>query len=266
MMGPIEFFSQPLWQRWAFSLMHFLWQGAAITFLLVVLLKILNIQKASTRYSILLCGMLFMAVCPVVTFSVIEIPQTDTDESSFTEFDDLSVSNSEMNPLLDPFLEEDFLTENGVGPDFEDASAMLAPKQIRQPSWIQKAQPYLLFGWMAGVFVLSLRLLMSVIGMQGMKQDRYAVSAELLSRVRSLAANLGFRSVPRIYVTRRIQEAVVIGFFRPIILLPAAWLMELSPDVLEAVIAHELSHLRRWDLWVNLFQRFVEPIFLANAE
>ena len=86
---------------------------------------------------------------------------------------------------------------------------------------------------------------MSVIGMQGMKRDRQAVSAEMLSCVRLLATSLGFRSVPRIFVTKRIQEAVVAGFFRPMILLPAAWLMELSPDVLEAVIAHELSHLRR---------------------
>jgi hypothetical protein len=43
-MGPIEFFSQQIWQRWAFSLMYFLWQGAAIAFLLVVLVKMLNIQ------------------------------------------------------------------------------------------------------------------------------------------------------------------------------------------------------------------------------
>ena len=48
------------------------------------------------------------------------------------------------------------------------------------------------------------------------------------------------------------------------IILPAAWLMELSSDVLEAVIAHELSHIRRWDLWVNLFQRFVETLFFYH--
>jgi beta-lactamase regulating signal transducer with metallopeptidase domain len=38
---------------------------------------------------------------------------------------------------------------------------------------------------------------------------------------------------------------------RPIVLLPVAWLVEMSPEVLEAVIAHELAHIRRFDLWFN---------------
>ena len=118
-----------------------------------------------------------MAVCPVVTFSVIEIPQTDIEESIVSEFNDLSVSDLESDPLHDPLLEEHFLTEKADGTATGEATAMLAPKQIQQLSWIQKAQPYLLFGWMAGVFVQSLRLLMSVIGMQGMKRDRHAVFA-----------------------------------------------------------------------------------------
>ena len=48
-------------------------------------------------------------------------------------------------------------------------------------------------------------------------------------------------------------------------LLPAAWVLEMTPESLEAVIAHELAHLRRWDQWTNLLQRLVETLFYHPA-
>ena len=59
-------------------------------------------------------------------------------------------------------------------------------------------------------------------------------------------------------MSERVVEAVAVGFLKPMVLLPAAWIGNVPPDVLEAVLAHEISHLRRYDLWVNLLQRFVE--------
>ena len=69
---------------------------------------------------------------------------------------------------------------------------------------------------------------------------------------------------PRVRVCRRVAEAVAIGLFKPMILLPAAWLSELPPDMLEAVLAHELAHVRRLDLWVNLLQRLVETLLFYH--
>ena len=54
------------------------------------------------------------------------------------------------------------------------------------------------------------------------------------------------------------------GFLRPMVLLPAAWLVEMPPAMLEAVIAHELAHIRRFDLWVNLFQRLLETLLFYH--
>jgi UDP-N-acetylmuramoyl-L-alanyl-D-glutamate--2,6-diaminopimelate ligase len=48
------------------------------------------------------------------------------------------------------------------------------------------------------------------------------------------------------------------------VLLPVCWLTEMTPEVLEAVVAHELAHVRRWDLWVNLFQRLVETLLFYH--
>jgi len=55
-----------------------------------------------------------------------------------------------------------------------------------------------------------------------------------------------------------------VGLWRPLILLPASWLTEMTPEVLEAVISHELAHVRRWDLWVNLLQRLTETLLFYH--
>jgi len=60
------------------------------------------------------------------------------------------------------------------------------------------------------------------------------------------------------------RESLVTGFLRPMVLLPAAWLVEMPPAMLEAVIAHELAHIRRFDLWVNLFQRLLETLLFYH--
>ena len=48
------------------------------------------------------------------------------------------------------------------------------------------------------------------------------------------------------------------------ILLPTSWLTELPPDMLESIIAHELAHIRRGDLWVNLLQRVIEVLLFYH--
>ena len=75
---------------------------------------------------------------------------------------------------------------------------------------------------------------------------------------------MGFRKVPRVFVSAVARESVVAGFLRPMVLLPAAWLAEMPPEVLEAVIAHEMAHIRRFDLWVNLFQRLLETLLFYH--
>ena len=57
---------------------------------------------------------------------------------------------------------------------------------------------------------------------------------------------------------------MVVGILRPMVLLPAAWIAEMPPEILEAVIAHELAHIRRRDLWATFFQRLVETLLFYH--
>jgi hypothetical protein len=61
-----------------------------------------------------------------------------------------------------------------------------------------------------------------------------------------------------------VGQAMAVGLFRPLVLVPASWIVEMPPDVLEAVIAHELAHLARRDVWINFLQRLVETLLFYH--
>ena len=94
------------------------------------------------------------------------------------------------------------------------------------------------------------------------------VAARARSRRRWLRESPKWRaSVTR--PVRALESAIVdvptvVGWLRPVILLPASALAGLSPAQLEAVIAHELAHVRRHDYLVNLLQTVVETLLFYH--
>ena len=125
-------------------------------------------------------------------------------------------------------------------------------------------QPCLLMGWTIGVLLLDLKLFFGLIGLRRMLRGRHAVPVEWARRAAVLGTRLGLGTGTTLALSERLSEAVAIGFIRPTVLLPTAWLLEMTPEILEAVIAHELAHLRRGDLWVNLLQRVIESLLFYH--
>ena len=129
--------------------------------------------------------------------------------------------------------------------------------------WVA-AQPYGVLAWLVGVVALSLRLLVSLGGVHMLTRRRQPISQDLTARVTRLAERLGLTLPLRVYLSDCVREAILVGVWRPMVLLPAAWVLEMTPESLEAVIAHELAHLRRWDQWTNLLQRLVETLLFYH--
>jgi hypothetical protein len=115
-----------------------------------------------------------------------------------------------------------------------------------------------LAGWLTGVFLLSSRLLSGWLGTLWLRGGRVALTGDLPQRIHLLARKLGLNPQDRVFSSARVQEAIVVGLWRPVVLVPLAWFTELPAEVLEAVIAHELAHIRRHDLWVTWLQRILE--------
>ena len=81
-----------------------------------------------------------------------------------------------------------------------------------------------------------------------------------MQRVADLAARLRIGRAVRVVQSAAVQVPLVVGWLRPIVMLPASALTGLSPAQLESIIAHELAHVRRHDYLVNALQSVAEVL------
>jgi beta-lactamase regulating signal transducer with metallopeptidase domain len=89
-------------------------------------------------------------------------------------------------------------------------------------------------------------------------------SASLDPILRSTLAEFGSSRPVTICTSPRVRTPAAIGFFKPAIIFPPWTLQELSPVELNAVLLHELAHLRRWDDWTNLAQEIMRALFFFH--
>ncbi|HYC40727.1 MAG TPA: M56 family metallopeptidase [Chitinophagaceae bacterium] len=82
--------------------------------------------------------------------------------------------------------------------------------------------------------------------------------------VQKISAHMGIRKKVAIWISSLVSSPVTVGFLKPVILLPAAALAQLSPQQLEAVILHELAHIRRFDYLLNLLVNFIRTLLYFN--
>lgn len=124
--------------------------------------------------------------------------------------------------------------------------------------------------WLAGVYVVGVTVMLLCLG-RGLWQNyrllaqaRLIGSGPLFNLLQSLAHCWSLRVTPALALTERVIVPQVVGLWRPVILLPAAALAGLRADELEMILAHELAHVRRHDLWANLVQRLAEAVLFFN--
>jgi hypothetical protein len=125
--------------------------------------------------------------------------------------------------------------------------------------------PWLDALWMLGVFALSIRtvggwLLIQRLRATALQQVPPQVAASFIR----ISHRIGVRGRVALRLSTRIVSPLAIGMFRSIILLPASALTTLTPEQLEAVLAHELAHIRRADYLWNILQTMIETLFFFH--
>ncbi len=125
--------------------------------------------------------------------------------------------------------------------------------------------PWLVQAWTLGICLLSLRLAGGLALVARWKRRRLQpASLELQQRLVALAQRLGVRRAIALRIAPGADTPAVIGWLRPVVLLPASALSGLAPAQLEAVLAHELAHVRRHDYMVNLLQSIAETLLFYH--
>ncbi len=133
-----------------------------------------------------------------------------------------------------------------------------------QPAFFNGLFPFLAGFYVAGVAVMLLRLLVGLGQTVRLRTAGItAPDAALNHTLSRLAATIGC-SVPGLLVSARAHTPMVVGCIKPVILLPAAALIQLNPYQLETILLHELAHIKRHDYLVNLLQTIAETILFFN--
>ncbi|HKB46001.1 MAG TPA: M56 family metallopeptidase [Chitinophagaceae bacterium] len=82
--------------------------------------------------------------------------------------------------------------------------------------------------------------------------------------VKNLATQMGIKKPVHIWISELVSSPVTIGYLKPVILVPLAAINHLTPQQLEAVLLHELSHIKRYDYLINLIINFIQTILYFN--
>ncbi|HEX4144817.1 MAG TPA: M56 family metallopeptidase [Pirellulales bacterium] len=244
----IENLSGPAWQQILLTLAHSLWQGAVLALLLAAVLTRIAGSRPQARYLASLAAVAALVVSCLVTRSVLDLPPSAASPSS---------------ALHRPIAAEQRSDPRSTA---KDATLVAAtdPAPADLGSDHQSAAAAICAGvWLAGVFVMLLRMAWLVTGARRLAARPVLVDRRVLDLVEALRRRLGIRRSIRVIDSASIGPAVS-GILRPVLLLPAAIVTELPPDCLEAILAHELAHIRRHDYLVNLVQMLIEAALFFN--
>jgi beta-lactamase regulating signal transducer with metallopeptidase domain len=218
------------------ALIHSLWQCAAIAILFAAMNVALRRASANLRYILSYSALLAMPASAVATFLAL------------FNHHDVSVALPPSMPVL-----------SRIATDYV-ASAVIAPSS--------NPLPYLtlvVWFWLAGVVAMSVWSAAGWFIAQRLKRrSKHALPEVWQSRLAALAAQLGIRRGIRLCESTLAQVPAVIGWIRPVILIPAGALINLGAQELEAVLAHELAHIRRFDYVANLLQSAIEALLFYH--
>ena len=275
----------PLASRIALTLVHFLWQGMLLGLLFWLIGALLRNNSARARYNVFLAGLLAMTGCAVATFAVLKVdvpksvlpasgsaviaslpsPESRNESASGSaEFDSTGTGiplavESEIPAVEGPTADAPPTT------DTSSPSKTATVESSGRPDVWQQTTPFIAVAYLVGVLVLLIRLLLGLRG--GWKLRRHSEPVDepaLLGLLARRAAALKMRVAPALCRCRDIAVPTVVGIFRPTILLPISLVAGLSPDQLEAILTHELAHIRRYDHLVNILQRVAEAVLFFH--
>ncbi|MBN9384700.1 MAG: M48 family metalloprotease [Chitinophagaceae bacterium] len=119
--------------------------------------------------------------------------------------------------------------------------------------------------WLFFFSVRSLRMLGSLLYIQRLRHYGIsAVSAEWQKKVDELSRQLGIRRTVKLMESRIVKMPLVTGHWRPMIFIPLGLLTGLPAGEIEAVLLHELAHIRRNDWLINFLQHIAGNLLFFN--
>ncbi|MFA6277344.1 MAG: M56 family metallopeptidase [Pedobacter sp.] len=216
------------------SILHSLWQGAIIYAILFIVLMAWPKMNARLKHN-LAFGSLFLIFASFcfTFFKVFELPTTSPSIESIafnqTPYQNLSELSRNFN----------FKTEAYF--------------------------PLVVTIYLVGIAFQLLILLSSYVKLKKFKQvNTISIPAEWSTIFELTLAQLKINKTVKFFLSSKVNVPLVIGFFKPVVLFPVALATQLDLKQVEAILIHELSHIRRNDYLINLVKTCIETLLFFN--
>lgn len=213
------------------ALIRFVWQGLAVAALLWIVLALMRRSSANARYLVACAGLATLAALPVLTVFWTYAGPRET-----------------IQPVL---------MSRGLGAFALNQNISAGRIPVLLAFWILRV-------WLAGVLIFAVRMTWGYRQVSVLRRQGTPSGEGLCAVVLKLAGRMSIERPIRILISQAADGPSVIGWLRPVLLIPAATLAGLTPGQLEAVLAHELAHIRRYDYLVNLLQMAVETLLFYH--
>jgi bla regulator protein blaR1 len=226
------------------ALVHFAWQGVVAAGVFALLDLAAHGAGARVRYALAAFTLSAMAVMPPLTVLYTRAPGRESTPAAASGPAALSIGEVQARPARMPAL--------------DDRSALAIRARIAN------ALPAIVALWCAGVLVLSIRYLGGWRLVQQMDRSAQPINGDVAGRLARLLRRMRVSRPVRLLESTMVEVPTVVGWLRPAILLPAATMAGLTAEQLEAILAHELAHVRRYDYLASLLQSAVETILFYH--
>ncbi len=257
MTGIAQLWSPMLMRAAGFTLLHSLWQGALVALLTSVLLLALHRRSAHLRYQLTVSGLFIFVGLAALTFGhyCLASPPPAVAPSTLVTSPLATLVAAEPAAHSRPL---EFVPGQTV-------PALLVELLTRGSHYIDQHLALLLGAWLLGVLGMSLRFMAGLSYVRRLRRYRVdLLPGYWQEKVNELARRVGLRHSVQVLTSALVTSPLVVGHFKPVILVPLGAVAGLSPSEVEMIFAHEIAHVVRKDYLVNLLQSVAEIVFFYH--
>lgn len=230
---------QPWVERLGWTLAHFLWQGIVIAIAYATARRM--VRRPQGRYVLACVTLGVLLAAPVVTFSVL---------------------TPDKAAAANPYVGQ---VPASSGAAAATANSAAATTVITHYVRRETLMPWIVALWFAGVAVFWIRLAGGWLTTARMRRVSIRPApADWQRTLDRIKMRTGIPRRVRLLVSALVEVPTVVGWLRPLVLMPVGALAGLPVEHIEMLLAHELAHIRRHDYLVNVLQSIAEALLFYH--
>ncbi len=232
-------------QAISWTLIHSTWQGILLSLLAAAIILFTKRNSAALRYN-LLAGCLLAFVISVSVTLLLQIQKT-SEEGALTQIVNVSGTSQAVTELPATSTSLSLSISNNV------------------VGFLNTYSGWIVLAWMIITMLRCIQLSFGLYGLYRLKKVQSFTAGKYWSdRIEILRQQMNIRKPVQLLQSGLAKVPSAIGYFSPVILFPCGMLNSMSAGEVEAILVHELAHIRRHDFVVNMSQNIIEIIFFFN--